>query len=74
MFRLFARVQFIYLGIFLAACAGLFAYESIFVWPPQRCEAKGSWWNAQDRECDTPILIWRLTGRAPHRPRPAPKP
>jgi hypothetical protein len=46
--------------------AGLFAYEAYYVWPVQRCEANGHWWDAKDHACATPIQIWEITGRAPH--------
>ncbi|MBV9994650.1 MAG: hypothetical protein JO127_05495 [Caulobacteraceae bacterium] len=71
MFRIFSRVQLAYLAVFLLICAGLYVYEAMYVWPAQRCEADGAWWNARDRECDTPIQIWRITGKAP-RARAAP--
>jgi hypothetical protein len=70
MFRIFSRVQLAYLAVFVIICAGLYAYEALYVWPAQKCEAEGAWWNARDRECDTPIEIWRITGRGG--PHPAP--
>jgi len=66
MLRIFTRVQLTYLGIFVLISAGLWAYEAIFVWPAQKCEAAGAWWNPRDHECDTPLEIWRFTGRTPH--------
>jgi hypothetical protein len=72
MFRIFSRVQLAYLAVFLIICAGLYAYEAIYVWPAQRCEASGAWWNARDRECDTPIQVWRITGRSPRPARTGP--
>jgi len=63
MFRLMSRVQLAYNGIFIVACAGMFAYESLFVWPMEQCESNGGWWSAKFRECATPMPIWRITGR-----------
>jgi hypothetical protein len=65
MFRIFTRVQLAYLAAFVLVCGGIFAYQAVFVWPAQKCEADGAWWNPRDRECDTPMEIWHFTGRKP---------
>jgi len=65
MLRLFSRLHFAYLGLFLIACGGIFAYQALYVWPIERCEAQGLWWDPQDHICATPIPIWRITGRRP---------
>jgi hypothetical protein len=65
MFRLLGRVQLFYVGLFLAACVAVLAYEAYYVWPMQACEKEGRWWSIKYRECATPIPIWRLTGRIP---------
>ncbi|HEY5105594.1 MAG TPA: hypothetical protein VII73_02345 [Caulobacteraceae bacterium] len=49
-------------GFFVASLAAV-AYQMVFVWPVQRCEAHGAWWDGSDRQCLTPIAIWRITGR-----------
>ena len=72
MFRnLISRVQVAYLGLFVLVCAGVFAYESLYLWPMQRCEADGGWWSMKYRFCATPIPIWRITGRPPVAPQTA---
>jgi hypothetical protein len=65
MFRIMGRVQIAYVGLFLLACAGVFSYEAMFVWPVEKCESNGGWWSAKYRECATPIPVWRFTGRLP---------
>ena len=52
------------LGLFLAMSLAAVGYEAIFVWPIQRCEDHGAWWDARDRQCLTPIPIERFTRRA----------
>jgi hypothetical protein len=68
MFRLISRVQVAYVGLFLIVCAGVFAYEALYIWPMEHCESDGGWWSARYRECATPIPIWRFTGRLPAGP------
>jgi hypothetical protein len=45
----------------------------IYVWPAQRCEQAGAWWDARDHECLTPIPVARFTGRdfSAYKPAPA---
>ena len=68
MLRLFSRVQLAYIGLFFAACMGVFYYQANYIWPVQRCEQHGGWWSSKYRECATPIPIWRITGRKPGTP------
>lgn len=72
MLRLLNRVQLAYLGLFIAACISVFAYQAIYVWPVQKCEAHGGWWSAKYHMCATPIPIWRFTGRLPGQAAAAP--
>ena len=65
MLRLVSRAQIAYLGLFLVACAAMFAYDALYVWPVQRCEAHGGWWSGRYRMCAQPIPIWHFTGRMP---------
>jgi len=74
MIRLLTRVQFAYLGLFFAVCAGVFAYQAMFVWPARQCAARGGWWSAKYDMCATPIPIWRITGRMPGAPAKEAKP
>ncbi|HEY3798623.1 MAG TPA: hypothetical protein VGL58_09735 [Caulobacteraceae bacterium] len=79
MFRFFGRLQLAYVGLFFAAIAFVAIYQAIYVWPIQRCQARGGWWSDKYHECGTPIPIWRFTGRLPSTPQspgaaaPAPK-
>jgi hypothetical protein len=74
MLRLLTRVQLAYLGLFLAACVGVFAYQAAYVWPMQKCEANGGWWSYKYRMCARPMPIWRITGRKPVAPAPSAAP
>src|SRR5271170_6983496 len=65
MLRLLTHVQLAYVGLFLAACVGVLAYQSYYVWPAQHCEQHGGWWSVKYHTCGTPIPIWRITGRIP---------
>jgi hypothetical protein len=60
------------LFIFLLISAGMIAYEFLYVIPARKCEAASLWWDPRDRECLTPIPIWRITGRLPDHVVPAP--
>jgi hypothetical protein len=61
--------------IFVLAVAGLWA-EQTFRHPPtpkEACEAKGDWWDEQDRICAAPVALSTITGRKagsppPHKP------
>ena len=50
-------------GAFLFASLVTVAYEMYYVWPEKRCDEQGAWWYPQDRQCLTPMPIWRITGR-----------
>lgn len=63
------RLKLIALGAFAVACCVIWAVQVFYVWPRDRCEAYGNWWDSQARVCATPISISKLTGR----PNGAPK-
>ncbi len=63
MTRWITSAKLLVLGLFLAASTATFAYEYFYAWPEQRCEARGAWWDPQDRQCLPPMPIWRITGR-----------
>jgi hypothetical protein len=63
MFRMINRTTIAFMGVFLVACLVALAYHVFFVWPQQDCEQRGAWWDGRDRQCVTPLPIWRLTGR-----------
>jgi len=60
-----ANLKYIVLGLFLVASLAATGYEWWYVWPVKRCDNAGAWWDPRDRECLTPIPIWRVTGRLP---------
>ncbi|MDR3509983.1 MAG: hypothetical protein P4L64_19020 [Caulobacteraceae bacterium] len=57
------KIRLGFLIVFVVACAGVFAYHYFYVWPAQRCEAVGDWWDGKDRTCAIPIPISHFTGR-----------
>jgi hypothetical protein len=71
--RWIVSTRYIVLGMFLASCLGVTAYEWWFVWPAQKCDKAGAWWDPADHQCLTPMPIWRMTGRPPADARPAAK-
>jgi hypothetical protein len=69
MYGSFKYLRWIMLGVFAAACAGLWGYQILVVWPRERCEAVGHWWDDKDRVCAIPMPLTTWTGRPLH---PAP--
>lgn len=61
--RLINRTTMLFGGVFLIACLVALVYHALFVWPRQECDQRGAWWDGQDRQCLTPLPIWRITGR-----------
>lgn len=54
------RLKYIFIGIFLAASAGVLAYHALWVWPKDRCERSGGAWAGKWMKCATvyPIETW----------------
>ena len=46
-------------GLFALGVAGVIGFQAIYVWPQQRCDKAGLWWDAEDRQCLTPVPIHR---------------
>jgi hypothetical protein len=63
--RWIANTRVFVLGLFLIGSLAATGYEWWFVWPVQKCERAGAWWDPADRQCLTPMPIWRITGRPP---------
>jgi hypothetical protein len=61
------RLKLIFVCIFAVACVLIWALQIFYVWPRDRCEARGNWWDPQARVCATPVSLSTLTGR-PNRP------
>jgi len=60
-----ANLKYVIFGLFLVASSAATAYEWWYVWPVQKCDRAGAWWDPQDRQCLMPVPIWRVTGRLP---------
>lgn len=65
------RLKWIFLGLFAVACAGIWIYHLLWVWPGDRCEAAERWWDGATRTCAQPIYIPDITGRQPGESREA---
>lgn len=63
--RLINQAKLVFLGLFAVACAGIWTYQIMYVWPSKRCEAAGRWWLAEKRVCGVPVEISTITGRHP---------
>ncbi|QUD86313.1 hypothetical protein [Phenylobacterium montanum] len=48
---------------FAVLCVALIAFQAYYIWPMQRCEEAGNWWDPQDRVCAVPLPISQFTGR-----------
>lgn len=58
-------VKLVLVGMFILASGASIAYQAYFIWPMQKCERGGDWWDSRDRQCLSPIPVWRITGRLP---------
>jgi hypothetical protein len=72
--RTIDRLKLIFLVIFAVCCVIIWTYHALYVWPRDRCEAKGDWWDPQDRVCAVPVPISILIGRLPGPGTPATTP
>ena len=57
------KIRLGFLILFAVLCAAMITYQIMYVWPAQRCEAVGDWWDPRDRVCAVPIPISQFTGR-----------
>ena len=51
------------LALFFISSLAIVGYEWRYVWPVKKCEEHGAWWDSRDRQCLTPMPIWRITNR-----------
>ena len=63
MTRVFENTRWMLIALFFVASSATWAYQYFYIWPMQKCERAGAWWDWRDRQCLIPIPIWRLTGR-----------
>lgn len=61
--RTIDRLKLIFLGLFIVLSAATLVYHVGWVWPGQKCEEAGHWWDWRSRTCAKPILISDITGR-----------
>lgn len=59
----FARLKLIFLGLFAIGTVAVLVYHLFWVWPGQKCEEAGNWWDPYGRTCARPVLISDITGR-----------
>ncbi len=63
--RWITNAKLIVTSLALLAAVATIGYEWRYVWPVRACEEKGAWWDPKDRQCITPMPIWRITNRPP---------
>jgi len=66
MYQSFTILRRIMLVIFALVCVGLWGYQLLYAIPRKACEAKGDWWDWQDRACGIPMPLTSLTHRPAH--------
>ena len=59
------RIKLLFLGLFILSAGAVWAYQALYAWPRQACEAHGDWWDDRDRQCAIPMPIWTFTHRMP---------
>lgn len=64
-FLTIGRLSILFAALFIVSLGGLFAWESYYKAPADRCAEKGQWWYPEERRCLTPIYLPDITGRAP---------
>ena len=57
------KIGYGFLITFGVLCAAVVAFQVYYIWPANRCEAMGDWWDPQDRVCAVPMPISQFTGR-----------
>ena len=61
--RAFLIARLIVFALFLGVTVCVVGYQMLYVWPQQKCDREGLWWDPKDRQCLTPIPVERFTGR-----------
>ena len=57
------RLKILFLVLFAIGAAGIWSYQIFYVWPAQKCDSRGGWWDMKARICAAPINVPDLTGR-----------
>ena len=63
MHRTVTRIKLIFLAIFLVASLGVWAYHGLYVWPRDKCENGGGWYDRRSGQCGRVVYIPDITGR-----------
>jgi hypothetical protein len=61
--RTIFRIKLIFLAIFVVATLGVWAYHGLYVWPRDKCEKGGGWFDPKSRQCGHVVYIPDITGR-----------
>jgi hypothetical protein len=61
--RFINRLKLVFIGVFAVAGVLVWTYHLVWVWPGQRCEAHGGWWDWHTRACATPVPLSMFTGK-----------
>jgi hypothetical protein len=64
----FNTIKLIFIGVFFVCCVVIWGYQALYVWPRNKCEKHGGWFDPGTRTCGQVIYIPNLTGRVPGRP------
>ncbi|WP_425996745.1 hypothetical protein [Caulobacter sp. DWR1-3-2b1] len=82
--RTINRLKIIFVGLFLVSTLAVLGYHYLWVWPKERCEARGGAWAGRWLKCGTiysietltrrPLNVPPINGEAPETPTPTPAP
>jgi len=61
--RTLNRLKILFLALFAAGSLASFGYHYLWVWPKERCEARGGLWADKWLKCGTVYSIETLTRR-----------
>ena len=59
--RWFTTAKLVVLALFVAVTGGVVGYQVLYVWPAEKCDRAGLWWDPRDRQCLTPVPIEKFT-------------
>lgn len=57
------RLKLVFLVLFAIGTVAIWSYQFFYVFPAQKCDDRGGWWDRKGRVCATPIFIPSITGR-----------
>lgn len=57
------QVQIAFVALLAISGIGIVGYQAYFIWPVDKCENHGDWWDPKDRVCAVPMPISQFTGR-----------